>query len=388
MIIAHCVSSLDTKASGPSYSVPRLASALSVCGCNPLVLTLGVPGDSFLEGVMISRFTRDWARVDLLRRLGFSSALRKALEHTAAEIFHVHGLWMMPNVYPSEVARSLERPLVLSPRGMLGKEALEFSRTAKHVFWALRQKRAIEAVNCFHATAQSEYDDIRAFGLKQPVAIIPNGIDLPDLRSIRALKFSNNTVQSKRPFVLSLGRVHPKKGLDRLIVAFSKIACEFPDWDLRIVGPEERGHVADLNRLIVSMNLSKQISIGPPLFGDEKIRIMSEAELFALPTLHENFGITVAESLAVETPVISTKGAPWRGLEEQGCGWWVDHGPEAMANALRLGMSMSILERKTMGIRGREWMARDFAWNGVAAKMKQTYSWLLGRNERPDFVFD
>ena len=50
------------------------------------------------------------------------------------------------------------------------------------------------------------------------------------------------------------------------------------------------------------------------------------ADLFILPTLDDNFAMTVAEALAHGTPVISTKGAPWQDLETHGCGWWIDHG--------------------------------------------------------------
>ena len=133
--------------------------------------------------------------------------------------------------------------------------------------------------------------------------------------------------------VLSLGRIHPKKGLDRLVRAWAKVEAAHPDWRLRIVGPAELGHDAELRALAASLNLSR-VSIEPAIYGEEKYTAFREADIFVLPTLNENFAMTVAESLAAGTPVISTKGAPWAGLEVERCGWWIDHGIEPLAAAL------------------------------------------------------
>jgi len=303
--------------------------------------------------------------------------MRRALFVSNADIIHTHGLWMMPNVYAADAARRLARPLVLTPRGMLGADALKFSSGRKRAFWALYQGHATRRVSCFHATAESEYDDIRAFGLKQPVAVIPNGIDLPASSRSRASLVG--------PFVLSLGRIHPKKGLDRLLRAWALIEAGFPAWGLRIVGPSEGGHANELEQQVRELGLSS-VSISGPVFGEAKLELLANAQLFTLSTLHENFAMTVAESLACETPVISTKGAPWQGLVDNKCGWWIEHGPEAMAAALREAMSLSPEERRAMGARGRAWMERDFGWQGIATQMAEVYRWLVAGGEPPACV--
>ena len=111
--------------------------------------------------------------------------MKRHLQLDPRDVLHTHGLWMMPNVYPSKAARRLGASLVLSPRGMLGKGALQFSRAKKRAFWWAVQKSAMKSVDCFHATAKSELEDIREFGLQHPVAVIPNGIDLPDLGALQ-----------------------------------------------------------------------------------------------------------------------------------------------------------------------------------------------------------
>ncbi|MFC3205341.1 glycosyltransferase [Aquamicrobium soli] len=380
MKIVHTVSSLEEEASGPTYSVPRLCRSLAQIGCSVDILSLSSQEAVVEEGEYRDiRIQRPFAAGTTLARLGVSRKMKNILVRSEGDVFHTHGLWMMPNVYPATAAIETRKPFVLAPRGMLGREALQFSKLRKQAFWTLLQGRAARRVTCFHATAMQEYDDIRAFGLTQPVAVIPNGVDLPMLAA------DSSREENSSPFVLSLGRVHPKKGLDRLIRAWALVEPEFQEWRLKIVGPSEIGHAEALKKLVRELNLDT-VEISGPVFGDEKIALLAEAELFALSTLHENFGMTVAESLAVETPVISTKGAPWQGLTDECCGWWVEHGPDHMALALKEAMSLTSTERRTMGARGRAWMERDFGWEGIARRMADVYAWALGQKPKPDCI--
>ena len=241
----------------------------------------------------------------------------------------------------------------------------------------------MDEVSCFHATADSEYNDIRAFGLKQPVAVIPNGIDLPEITGLSRKIIAKD---SSHPYVLSLGRIHPKKALDRLIAGFSQVTFRFPNWQLRIVGPDEGGHTDALRRQVANLRLEGRVIFQDAMFGMEKFKLIRNASVFALPTLNENFGMTVAESLAAETPVISTKGAPWAGLVENRCGWWIEHGPDAMAAALSAAMEMTPEQRYAMGARGREWMRRDFGWDAIGRRMVDVYSWLVSGRDIPSCV--
>ncbi|MFV0294873.1 MAG: glycosyltransferase [Hyphomicrobiaceae bacterium] len=388
MIVAHCVSSVDLGASGIDYCVPALCGALQQQDLEVHLITLDIGLRRPLEGLDIVRCRPDQVGMRLLAKLGRSRAMRRALHEKSADVFHTHGLWMMPNVYPARIARREGKPFLLSPHGMLGKEPLAFSASAKRIFWSLWQRDAVHAVDCFHATAESELRDIRQFGLKKPVAIIPNGIDLPDRPDLSGDTKRDSFDESIHPFILSLGRLHPKKGLDRLISAFARVAPAHPRWRLRIVGPDEGGYSNVLARQIDALGLGSSVTIEPPVFDADKFALMWQAEIFALSTLHENFAMTVAESLAAETPVISTRGAPWAGLETNKCGWWIDHGVEPLAAALDKAMTLPQPVRHDMGARGRAWMRRDFGWEGVGEKMAETYSWLQGRQKKPNWVDD
>jgi glycosyltransferase involved in cell wall biosynthesis len=187
------------------------------------------------------------------------------------------------------------------------------------------------------------------------------------------------------PYVISIGRLHPIKGLDRLIRAWSIVEPEFQHWKLKIFGPSENDYGDKLRLLIRELGL-QTVTVYGPVFGYQKERLMRQAELFVLSSLSENFGNTVAESLACATAVIASKGTPWRGLDNHGCGWWVDCTIEAIAAALRQAMNLDSDGRRTMGVRGRKWMATEFAWPIVATKMAEVYTWIAQKGDMPECV--
>jgi glycosyltransferase involved in cell wall biosynthesis len=131
---------------------------------------------------------------------------------------------------------------------------------------------------------------------------------------------------------------------------------------------------------------ASRVDFDGPLYGSEKWAAYREAGLFVLPTRNENFGMVVAEALAGGLPVISTKGAPWAGLETERCGWWVDYGADALAAVLEEALRLPTVTRTEMGRRGRAWMRREFGWEGIAERMVEVYLWCLHGGARPECV--
>jgi glycosyltransferase involved in cell wall biosynthesis len=226
---------------------------------------------------------------------------------------------------------------------------------------------------CFHATAENEYQEIRALGLQQPVCIIPNGIDIPDL--------SPEKVSHKRT-LLFLGRIHPTKGVDYLLRAWHVVYRQFPEWELEIVGPDNEGYLFKMKRLASKLRLERVLFRGP-LYGRDKERAYQRADIFVLPTHSENFGLAVAESLACGTPAIVTKGAPWEGLEKNNAGWWIDIGVEPLVSCLQKAMKLERGKLAQMGSAGREWMKREFSWKKDSSPLRIG----LKRGDSPDISF-
>ena len=381
--VVQVISSIDNEAAGSTPWIRHLVQALRARDVSVEVLSLALsrtPPEG-IEG--LSLFYPDRTRAPWLGLLLASQSLKRAIASAGVPgtVLHSSGLWRMPNIYPGWTAARTGCPLIVSPHGMLGSGALQFSALQKKIFAALFQNRSLAAVTCFHATSSKEVEDIRSYGLKAPVALIENGIEVPRLIDTA----SSKSAEDRHRTLLYLGRLHPKKGLDRLIAAWARLEGGNPAWRLRIVGPSERGHGDDMRRQVQNLGLER-VSFHDGLFGEEKAKAYRDADLFVLPTLDENFGMVVTEALANGTPVVCTKGAPWKGLITNGCGWWVDHGVEPLVATIGGAMKMPRAELKRMGLRGRDWMIRDFSWTRIAGEMEQLYRWCNTRGEPPPFV--
>lgn len=380
MKILHVVPHVGAEASGPSYSVPGLARALARRGHDVSLF-------SVLDGELESLACfvhRVFPRRKFIPSLWRSPELLGALREGAptSDVLHSHGLWAMPNIYTGWIAREFPLPLMISPRGTLSAWALAHSRWRKKIVWGTAQGEVVRSAACLHATAEQEYRDIRGLGLKQPVCVIPNGIDVPLANLARP---SAAGLSKSKKTILYMGRLHAIKGIDQLLEAWTTIASERPDWCLRIVGPNDGGYEAELRALAASLG-TPRVTFTGPAYGPEKWAEYREAALYVLPTHSENFGITVAESLASGTPVITTKGAPWSGLARERCGFWIDHGVEPLVDALRHATRLSPLELEEHGARGRAWMLRDFSWDNIAEQMASVYRWLRLGGEPPTCV--
>lgn len=364
---------------GPAYSVPRLCCALKGARAEASIITL--EEQSSAERNDTTFFSPIASTVPVLRHLKLSPAMYRGLRQSvvSADIIHSHGLWIAPNVYAGHAADHGGKPLVVSPRGMLAPEALQFSRIKKKVVWKLWQGPAYRNALLWHATSSQEADNIREFGIDAPIAVIPNGVDLTDQLALHA------PVKSRRT-VLFISRIHPKKGLPFLIQAWEELSKDLPDWQLVIAGPDEAGHRAALEKTVRQRQISR-VSFRGPVYGEVKDALLADADLFVLPTISENFGIAVAEALGAGVPAIVTKGAPWSGLQTQKCGWWVEQGVEPLLIALKEATSLSASERRVMGLRGREWMQRDFGWEAIGHQMASVYRWIAGQGARPTCVY-
>ena len=355
----------------------NLCGALNERGIEVTVAVLGEPSDSVkfrnIKSFPISGYPARLGRSSQMR-----SWLTNAVKCGSVDIMHNHSLWMMPNVYSCNAVKGTSVPLIVSPRGTMSEWAMSNGAKVKRVFWPLVQRPALDQVTCFHATARSEYEDIRRLGFQQPVAVIANGIDIPDARKPR---------RGNMRTLLFLGRIHPKKGLDTLLPAWKQVQQRFPNWQLRIVGPDNEGYLEEMKQLAATLKLQR-IEFTGPLTGTHKTQAYFDADLFVLPTYSENFGMTVAESLAAGTPAIVTSGAPWSGLDVNNAGWWIDIGIDPLVVCLEQALSQPHTSLDAMGLNGRQWMESDFSWDNIAVEMKATYDWILNGGLKPECVID
>ncbi len=334
--------------------------------------------------------SEDWSNADdsvcgfaprgLLRRIGGSPrlhrAIRSALQVGNVQLVHVHSVWWMPVLYASREARCRDIPLVVAPRGTLLPFAFRSGALAKRLSWHLCQRRAVLRARCFHATSEEERRQLRKLGVRQPIAVIPNGIDVSTAPRARP---------HQRRVILFLGRIHEIKGVDQLLAAWELLATEYPDWELEIAGPWNTPFGRQLRTSAAIRGIPKLRWLGE-VTGQPKADSLSRASLVVLPSHSENFGVVVAEALSSGIPVVVSSGTPWGRVAELGCGWSYPVGFSGLVHSLRTAMRQPPEVLTAMGLQGWHWMSAEFNWKSVAERMCHMYNFVIHGGDVPAFI--
>ena len=386
--LLHTIGSLQKSAGGPTRTVTALCRELGRLGA--LVDLVARNGASSADADLLLP-PAEWVTTTLvpnprmpvfgaLVATGFRANARERCTRQRLQLIHDHGLWLPSNHASVSLARELGLPLVISPRGMLEPWALGWRATKKRLALALYQRRDLESAALLVATSEQEAENLRRFGLRQPIAVIPNGVDLVGGKWPCATEAA--TPRAVR-HALFLGRVHPVKGLENLLGAWAKVQPE--GWILQLAGPDEGGHLGDVLALAERLGISDQVQYLGEFDDRAKWDVYRGADLFVLPSFTENFGVAVAEALSQGLPVITTTGTPWEDLRTFGCGWWVAPNGAGLQDALKKAFSLPPDRLVEMGVRGRDYVQR-YDWSVIAGQMLDAYRWVLGQESLPDCI--
>ena len=389
MRVATLVSSISRRAGGLFHSVRHLNHAVREWGVDTSVFSLR---DRFTDE---DRHTWNGVRMTVCdvrgpAGFGFSPDLKREVFLTSAELLHRHGIWMYPSYVVLQWSKFNRKPVVISPHGMLDSWALKNSAWKKKIAGWLYENRNLRSAACIHALCESEYQSIRAYGLTNPVAIIPNGVDLPDLQAGQNPPPWNSQIGADKNVMLFLGRIHPKKGLENLIRAWGilkgKKLKELEQWHLVIAGWSQGGHEEKLKRLANELNLEADVTFTGPLYDTAKDAALRTAKAFILPSFSEGLPMAVLEAWAYSLPVIMTKecNIP-EGFEADAA---LDIRPEveSIQQGLESFLSLSQTEQESMGRNGLGLVKDTFTWPKIAAQMVDVYKWVLGQSRKPDCV--
>ncbi|MEO5732018.1 MAG: glycosyltransferase [Byssovorax sp.] len=359
---------------GPVRSVEGLVVELARLGVDVRVLTtdshreerLDVgPGWQQWRGVPV-RYLRRRAMPDLAPAYPWE-AYREARR---ADVIHVMSFFSAPSMVGLIAGELAGRAVVLSPRGMLEAAALALASSRKKRAWIAAFGPFLRRTAIFHATSAEESESItRALGEGVRVRVVPNGTDLEPRERADARK----RAAAPRIVVGALGRIHPIKGLDRLIEAAAILRDRGLDVELQLAGPtQDEDHRAALERLAARLSLGARVRFPGELHGEAKLDFLAGCRVLCLPSHSENFGNVVVEALASLTPVVAAHGTPWAELEARGAGRWAPGTPVALADAIEPYLRDAAAATRA-GEQGRALVESRYGWPSVALSMCEVY---------------
>jgi poly(glycerol-phosphate) alpha-glucosyltransferase len=386
---ANIVGSVSRLAGGLFHSVRSLVLNLAGLDVRPTVLSLR---DAHTEEDLSAwlplrpHTVCTWGH----RGFGYAPGLGKVLDERAPELLHCHGIWQYPNVAAHRWAGRHNRPLLISPHGMLDPWAVGLHRWKKRLAGLLYQDRILRRARCLSALCEAEYQAIRQYGLRGPVCILPNGVDVPEKLDRSAPPPWAGRVPEGQRVLFFLGRLHPKKGLPALVRALSLLqqrkAPGAADWTLVVAGWDQGGHEAEVKSEARGLGLNGKVRFVGALYGAAKAAAYAHAGAFVLPSFSEGLPMAVLEAFSYAVPVVMT---PECNLPEgfaAGAAVRVTTRPEDLAGGLADLFAMSEAERREMGQRGRRLAQDRYRWPAIAAQLQDVYRWALGAGTPPACV--
>ena len=296
-------------------------------------------------------------------------------ELSPIDIIHLQGIWSYHMHKAARYAIHHRIPYIIAPRGSLYPEALRISSLKKKISMFCYQRKELEQASCVQVTCNKELEYYRELGYRNPVAVLPNPMEV-----------SNNKIETRDVTRFGyLGRLHPRKRVERLIYAFAEKKDYFRDCELWIIGSEISEYEAFLKNEVRRLNLNNVYFKGF-LEGSEKEEALSSLSFLINPSDFENFGNVITEALSKGVPIIATKGSPWQIVEDYHCGWWINNDQQTITNTMMEAKSVSSDDRIIMGLNGRRLVEKEFSVNVLGSKMKHLYNWILNGGSTPSFV--
>ena len=361
---------------GPIHSVHGLCKGLAASGHQVDVATTNVDGDGISDVPVATPVDLDGVRVHyfpstFLKRLYYSPQMDRFMADGMAgwDLVHTHSVFLWPTTAAARIARRARKPYVLSPRGMLVRDLIARRSSLLKSGWIrVFEKRNITEAAAVHVTSHVEGEEMLALGLApRRLFEVPNGFDLP------------GDVAAQRPdaglpsdYVLFLGRISWKKGIDRLLRAMASI----PGVPLVVAGNDDEGYWPKMEQLARELGMADRLYCVGFVEGRRKEALLRGATMLALASYSENFGNVVLEAMALGVPVVVT---PEVGLASEvrssGGGIVADGEPQTFARAIR-SLHGDSEARRAMGEKGRK-AARSYSWDSVAGRIEQEYRAVL-----------
>ena len=394
MKVLHVIPSLSPALGGPTKVALNIVKALRQQEIDAEIVTTNDDGAGVLD-VPLNRCV-EYHSIPVwflprfeppMKEFLFSTAITKWLwQHIRDyDILDNHYLFSYASSCAGAIARWQKVPYTVRTQGQLTPWALAQSRLKKQIYTSLIERHNLERAAAIHCTTSGEADDVRNFGVQTSIITLPLGVERPEIlpgakSEIRSLY----RIPASKPIVLFLSRLHCKKRPDLLIESLGELAKLGQEFHLIMAGSGEDDYVSYLKKLVKEYNLQELTSFVGFVSGRSKDLLLQGADIFALPSYSENFGIAVAEAAIAGLPIIITPGvqiAPEIASANAGL---IVRGEQAeLTQALSKLLTYAEL-RMQMGKKARELAIQRYSWQAIATQLISFYEEIISQKTLDD----
>jgi|GEM_PF-6282340 len=280
------------------------------------------------------------------------------------DIVNFQGIWQWNFWRVAKYCRKNKIPYTITIRGEFKKEALRFSMWKKAIAKRLYVRNYLKFASSFVVLNKIEYCAISKMGYKQPVKIIPNGIDIPVLK--KSFEPHKSMVDGKK-IMLFIARLHPIKNLENLILAWLKIQSVACDWKLVIAGSTKDKVYENKLKELAKINSVQNSSIQFIGFLDEQQKPywFENASAFVLTSWSEGIPMSVLEAFSYKVPAILTPECNLEQADKAGAALICKQDVDNISSSLQKMVTMKEEKRKLMGEKALELVQQYYTWENV-----------------------
>lgn len=365
-----------------------MVRALRLQGIEAEIATTNDDGDQVLDiplqqwieyqGVPVKFFSRYSPGITSIREFAFSSSLTHWLWCSSQkyDLLHIHAIFSYPSTIAMTIARLRQIPYIVRPLGQLCQWSLQQGQRKKQLYLDLIERANLQNSQALHFTSVQEQQEAMQLGLSTSSFIVPHGLVLPDrLPDARQQLRQRLNLPDQQPIILFLSRLHPKKGLDYLIPALA--ACQDLPFTFVLAGEGSPSYEAALKEQIQLAGLADRTLQVGFVAGEFKQLLLQGADLFALTSHSENFGLAVLEALAAGLPVLTTPNVALADVvKQERLGWVTPLDCQSIAGQLRQVLQSPQMAQ-FMGRSAQSVVQNRYSWQAIASSLIKRYQTVL-----------
>lgn len=391
MKVLHVIPSLSENLDGPSNAIGKLCKNLVEKGVDITIYTTDLHPINYesLAGLDVKVF-KTYEKSNYCFSLGLWRALEQNIKRY--DLVHIHALWVFPTTISAYMARKKRVPYIVRPCGMLDYYSVYHKRwksLKKLFYFNALERNNLDRASAIQFTSLEELNRSEHLNIKAPTVILPVGIEKNGFLALPhkgGFRMRYPFLKGKK-IILFLGRIHYKKGLEILIDAYKNVVDKTDEVFLIIAGPDNEGYKNVLKNKISALNLSDKVFFTGLVEDKQKVEILTDSDIFCLPSFQENFGIAVAEAMAARLPVvISDQVNIHSEISDANAGIVTKCDSGEIANAIVTIINNDSL-KKEMGINARNLVFDKFSWDVIAGEMIVHYQKIIKRfKENESFI--